>query len=424
MNERMLSYAKTKDREDELRELREEFYIKEGRIYLDGNSLGLMSKGAEQAVLNLVESWKSYGIDGWMEGDNPWFYLSENLGHQMAALVGAMPEEVIVTGSTTSNMHQLVSTFYRPEGKRTKILADSLTFPSDIYALKSQLALRNLEPGQHLVQVQSRDGRTLEEEDIIASMADDIALIVLPGVLYRSGQVLDMKRLTQAAHDRGILIGFDLCHSIGAIPHELSGWDVDFAFWCNYKYLNAGPGSVGALYVNQQHFDKVPGLAGWFSSHKEKQFDMEHTLTKADDAGAYQMGTPHIFSVAPLIGSLQLFEKAGITRLREKSLALTTYFMELIDTELKEFGFHIGNPKEATRRGGHVYLEHPEAARICKALKEEGVIPDFRSPNGIRLAPVALYNSFEDVWKAVKILKTIMENENYKKFENKRGIIA
>jgi kynureninase len=233
-----------------------------------------------------------------------------------------------------------------------------------------------------------------------------------------------MEYLTAEAHKRGIEIGFDLCHSVGSVPHSLSDWDVDFAFWCNYKHLNGGPGSTGGLFVNKRHFGQVPGLAGWFSSRKDKQFDMEHVLTAAEDAGAYQIGTPNIFSMAPIIGSLSMFNEAGMERIREKSLKLTGYMIKLIQHELDGHGFILRNPLDEKKRGGHIYLEHPEAARICKALKAEGVIPDFRAPNGIRLAPVALYNTFEDVWKTVQILKGIMDQEKYKQFENKRGVVA
>ncbi|QED47655.1 kynureninase [Cytobacillus dafuensis] len=428
MNEKIFDasyeYARSLDEQDELSTFRSEFYLKEGTIYLDGNSLGLLSKRAEKALLEMLDSWKEYGIDGWTEGKYPWFTLSEHLGKLVAPLIHASADEVIVTGSTTTNLHQMVSTFYEPVGKKTKILADELTFPSDIYSLQSQLLLRGFNPDTHLIRVKSRDGRLLEEEDIIAAMSDEVALIVLPSVLYRSGQVLDMKRLTEEAHKRDIIIGFDLCHSIGAIPHYFNEWDVDFAVWCHYKYLNSGPGGVGGLYVNKRHFGKKPGLAGWFGSKKEKQFDMEHLFTQAANAGAYQIGTPHVLSIAPLIGSIGMFEEAGIEKIRNKSLHMTSYMMNLISFKLKDYGFSLGNPVEERRRGGHIYLEHTEAARICKALKMNGVIPDFRAPNGIRLAPVALYNSFEDVWKSIDILKEIMVKEQYKQFENKRGVIA
>ncbi|MGG1663167.1 kynureninase [Brevibacillus sp. NRS-1366] len=422
--EATLEYAKELDKEDSLTCFRDEFYLKPGIIYLDGNSLGLLSKRAERTLLESLADWREHGIDGWTRGNHPWFFMAEELGKKLAPLVGGSAEEVIVTGSTTVNLHQLVSTFYKPEGIRTKILADELTFPSDIYALQSQLTIHGYDPDTHLIRVKSRDGRYLDEEDIIEAMDETVALIVLPTVLYRSGQILDMKRLTDEAHRRGILIGFDACHSAGSIPHFFSEWGVDFAFWCNYKHLNGGPGGVGGLFVNRKHFGRMPGLAGWFSSAKEKQFDMEHTLTPAYSAGAFQIGTPHVLSVAPLIGSLEIFEEAGIENIRQKSLKINQYLMDLIDHELADMGFFIGTPKEDERRGGHVSLEHIEAARICKSLKEYGVIPDFRAPNIIRLAPVALYSSYQEVWEAVQILKKIMTEKQYEKFENEREVVA
>jgi kynureninase len=417
-------YAEILDQQDSLFFYREEFYLPKNVLYMDGNSLGLMSKRAEQSLLDLSESWKHLGIDGWMSGHYPWFTYSEKLGELCAPLVGAKSNEVIITASTTTNLHQLAATFYKPEGKRTKILADELNFPSDIYALQSQLQLKGYDPKEHLIQVKSRDGRMIEEEDIIAAMTEEVTLIVLPTVLYRSGQLLDIERLTVEAHKRGIAIGFDGCHSVGAIPHQFHQWGVDFAYWCTYKYLNSGPGGVGALFVHEKHFGKTPGLAGWFGSNKEKQFDMEHTYTPADDAGAYQIGTPHLLSCAPLLGSLEMFKDATIEAIREKSLQQTRYLMELIEQELAGFDFTIGNPNEDKRRGGHVALEHSEAARICKALKENGVIPDFRKPNIIRLAPVALYTSYVEVWQTVQVLKRVMDEKLYEKYENKREIIA
>ncbi|MGF2614999.1 kynureninase [Rossellomorea vietnamensis] len=412
------------DKKDGLSHFKEEFYIKDDWYYMDGNSLGLLSKRAEKSLLTSLEDWKQHGIDGWMDGNQPWFYYSEKLGKMTAPLIGSKEEETIVTGSITTNLHQLISTFYQPAGSRTKILADELTFPSDIYAIKSQLELKGYDPDQELIQVKSRDGLTIKEEDIIEAMTDEIALILLPSVMYRSGQLLDMKLLTEEAHKRGILIGFDLAHSIGAIPHELHDWNIDFAVWCNYKYLNSGPGGVGGLFVHENHLGKKPGLAGWFGSKKEKQFDMEHTLAHAETAGAFQIGTPHIFSLAPLLGSLEIFEEAGIENVRNKSLKLTAYLMRLIKERLSDYGFTISNPKEDQARGGHVCLQHNEAARICKALKQNGVVPDFRAPNVIRLAPVALYSSFQDVWKTIDILETIMNEEQYKQFEKGRNVVA
>lgn len=286
------------------------------------------------------------------------------------------------------------------------------------------MLLHGLNPATHLVQVKSRDGKFLKEDDIIAAMNEEIALIVLATVLYRSGQILDIERLTKEAHARGIIIGFDGCHSIGAVPHWFDKWEVDFAFWCNYKHLNGGPGCVAGLYVNRKHFDRKPGLAGWFGSRKDKQFDMEHSFTQANSAGAFQIGTPHILSMAPLLGSLEMFAEVGIEQVRSKSLRLTKYLMDLIDSELTDYGFKIGSPRDESKRGGHIILEHKEAARICKALKKEAIIPDYREPNMIRLAPVALYTSFQEVFETVQVLKKIMDGRLYENYENKRGIIA
>lgn len=412
------------DRDDVLAHFRQEFYVQSNTIYLDGNSLGLLSKRAEQSVYDLLNSWKKLGIDGWTEGKHPWFTLSEQLGKQVASLVGAKEGEVVVTGSTTINLHQLIATFYRPNGKKTKIVADELNFPSDIYALKSQLLLHGLDPQEHLIRVKSDNGVTLQEDAIIKAMTDEVALVLLPTVLYRSGQLLNVKKITQAAHDRGIVIGWDACHSAGSVPHQFHEDRVDFAFWCNYKYLNGGPGSVASLFVHERHHGTTPGLAGWFSSEKSKQFDMSHDLTASSDAGAFQIGTPHILSLAPLLGSFAILEEAGMERIRKKSLRLTQFLMDLVKQELNEFGFRTLNPTKDEERGGHVALEHPEAIRICKALKASGIVPDYRAPNVVRLAPVALYTSFEDVWQAVQCLKEIMIEKQYEQFEGERGVVA
>ncbi|MGI1820644.1 kynureninase [Exiguobacterium sp. TRN 1102] len=424
MNDFTRAYAQQLDKQDPLASYREEFYLPEHGIYMDGNSLGLLSKRAERTLLESLADWRELGIDGWMFGRHPWFNLSEELAALNAPLIGGKSEEVMVTGSTTVNLHQLVASFFKPEGKRTKILADVLTFPSDIYALKSQLELRGLDPSEHLVQVDSPDGRFLVEDDLIAAMTDEIALIVLPTVLYRSGQILDMPRLTKAAHERGILIGFDACHSVGAIPHDFHDWGVDFAYWCNYKHLNGGPGTVGGLFVHERHFGTAPGLAGWFGSRKDKQFDMDHTMTPAEHAGAFQIGTPHVMSLAPQLGALEMFNEVGMEAIRQKSLALTTYMMDLIEEMLVPHGFFIGSPTDTRQRGAHLSLEHPEAARICKALKKHHIIPDFRAPNIIRLAPVALYNTFTDVYDVIVTLKKIMDDKEYEAFENVREVVA
>ncbi|HHY92721.1 MAG TPA: kynureninase [Firmicutes bacterium] len=419
-------FARELDRTDELAAWRDHFYLLPGRIYMDGNSLGLLSRDAEEALLTRLSEWKTLGIDGWTRAQQPWFYLAEELGKREAPLVGAEADEVIVTASTTLNLHNLLAAFYHPEGKRKKILADELNFPSDKYALESQLRLHGLDPQENLVLVRSRDGRTLEEKDIIGELTEEVAVAVLPSVLYRSGQLLNLSLLTYAAHEKGALIGFDLSHSAGAVPHKLHAWEVDFAFWCNYKYLNAGPGAAASLFVHRKHAGRLPGLAGWWGYRKERQFDLSLTFEPAEGAGAWQAGTPSILSLAPLAGSLQIFEEAGIDRLRAKSLALTSYLMHLIDTGLSgpPYNYRIGTPREPERRGGHVAVEHEEAVRIVAALKERGVIPDFRPPNVIRLAPVPLYTSFHDVWQVAQHLKEIIDTRAYERFPRQRDTVA
>ena len=417
-------YAKKMDAEDPLAKFRDRFYIKENEIYMDGNSLGLMSKDAEKSLTRVIDEWKNLGINGWSNAQIPWFYYSKELSKLMAPMVGAEEDEITIHSSTTVNIHAMISTFFKPDDKKNKILVDSLNFPTDRYAIESQLLIKGLNPKECLVVVDSKDERTFDENYIVSKMTYDVALVFLPSVLYRSGQLLDMELLTNEAHTRDIVIGFDCCHSAGVVPHHLSDWGVDFAVWCNYKYLNAGPGGPATIYINKKHFNKEPGLAGWHGYVQEKQFDLLNEFESANNAGGWQMGTPHMLSMAPLEGSLKIYNEAGIENLREKSLKITDYMMFLIDNNLSQYGFTIGNPREDKRRGGHVALEHDEAVRINAALKDNGVVPDFRRPNVIRLAPVPLYVSYHDVWVVIQKIKEIMDNKIYLKYENKRGLIA
>jgi kynureninase len=418
--------ARNLDRADPLRAFRKRFPRPPGTIYLDGNSLGLLSRDAQAALSRTIRSWKDLGIRGWLESDPPWFTLAETLGRQCAGLVGAAPDEVIMSGTTTINIHSLVHTFYRPLAGRTKILADELDFPSDIYALKSIIRLHGLDPSDHLVLAPSRDGRTLDEEEISGRLDDSIALVFLPSVLYRSGQLLDLEYLTRQAHERTIPIGFDCSHSVGAIPHELSRWDVDFALWCSYKYLNGGPGATAFLYLNRRHFDRDPALAGWFGSVKEKQFDMSLDFEPARGAGGWQISSPSILSSVPLIGSLAILREAGIAAIRQKSLRMTAFCMELIDGLLspEPYGFSIVTPRQEKRRGGHVAIIHPEGMRISAALRARGVISDFRPPDIIRVAPVALYNTFDELWELARHLREIIERREYERHPKERGTIS
>lgn len=411
------SFALGLDRDDPLSCFRRRFYVPKGIVYMDGNSLGLMSKDAECYVLEVLKEWKRLGIKGWFEGTRPWFHFAEELGAKCSKLVGAQSDEVVMTGTTTVNIHQLVNTFYQPVGKRTKIIADALNFPTDIYALRSLIKLRGQDPKKSLILTQSVDGRCLEESGIVELMDEKTALVFLPSVLYRSGQLLDMEYLIDAAHSRGISIGFDCSHSVGVVPHFFNAWKLDFALWCSYKYLNGGPGGSAFLYVNKRHFDREPALAGWFGYVKSKQFDMSLEFEHSRSAGGWQISSPAILSSAPLAGSLDVVLEAGIDAVREKSLMMTSYLMYLVDEMLGDspYGFGIGTPREAERRGGHVAIEHGEAVRVGEALMARGVVADFRPPNVIRIAPSPLYNTYHEIWKVVRHLKAIVDRKEHER---------
>ena len=418
------AYAELRDREDKLAQVREHFYTKEGQIYMDGNSLGLCSRDAEAAVLRAVSDWKQYGIGIWTGAPTNYYLYHDEIGGKIARLINARPEEVTVCGNTTLNVHQCIATFWKPTERRCRILIDSLNFPTDRYAVTSQVRTRGMDPEDVLKVIESQDGKTLSEDEIISAMTEDVALVLLPSVLYRSAQLLDLERLTKAAHERGIVIGFDLCHSIGNVDHDFAKIDCDFALWCNYKYLSGGPGAVAGLYINRRHFGREPGLSGWWGNRKETQFELRDTFEHAENAGGWQTGTGSVLSLAAVDGALEIYRELSMADVREKSLDLTGYLMYLIETELAGYGFSIGNPREDAVRGGHVALEHPEAARINEALKAADVVPDFRYPNVIRLAPVPLYVRYQDVYDLVERLKTIMETKAYEKYENKAGTVA
>ncbi|WP_338727286.1 kynureninase [Haladaptatus sp. DJG-WS-42] len=414
-----LSAARERDAADELTHLRERFHTREDEFYMDGNSLGLASTDAERTLSRAVDDWRDLAIRGWTDADPDWFHYGEQLGARLAPLVGATPEEVVVANSTTVNIHTLIGTFLA-DNPGTVVVND-LDFPTDHYAIQSQLRLRGLDPDDHLRVVESRDGRTIDEADIKAAVDDDTAIVFMPSVLYRSGQLLDIERITQTAHDHGAFAGFDLAHSVGALPHDLAAWDVDFAVWCTYKYLNAGPGAIAGLYVNKKHFGKTPALAGWWGHDKATQFEMRHDFTPADTAGAWQIGTIPILSAAPLSGALDIFEETSIEAIREKSLALTDYLVALADAELSDCGYAVGTPRDHAQRGGHIALEHDEAYRISLALKARGVIVDFRPPNVVRVCPAPLYSTFEDVWHVCSHLRTVVTDEAYAQFDPRQG---
>lgn len=419
-----IEQARLLDKQDRLKKYKDRFYpLANNKIYMDGNSLGLASKDAEAALLKVIEVWKKEGILIWNTDNGHYFNYGKNLGKRVGTLINAEANEVMITANTTLNIHQVIATFWNPTRERYKILVDDLNFPTDRYAIDSQVSLKGMKIEEVVKVVDSNDGMFIDESAIIEAMTEDVAIILLPSVLYRSAQLLDMERLTKEAHKRGIYIGFDLCHSIGAVAHDFKAIQPDFAIWCNYKYLSAGPGSTAGIYVNKQHFDKQVGLAGWFGNKDETQFKLNHQFDQALDITAYQTGTPNIFSMAPLEGVLNIYEEAGIENIRAKSLNLTAYMMYLIDTRLKEYGFVYNNETEDTKRGGHVALVHNEAYRICLALKKCNIIPDYREPNVIRLAPVALYNSYEEIYLLIETLVMIGENKEWNSFSTERSIV-
>lgn len=419
-----IEFAKEMDAKDDLRHYKERFYLGEGELYMDGNSLGACSKDAEESLLEMLEIWKKHKILMWNIEEGKYFKYPQYIGGLFAQMVNADKEELTATNSVTINIHQALATFYKPTKERYKILVDDLNFPTDVHAVKSQIKLKGLDPDEAIKVVKSRDGRIIEEDDIIEALTDDVAVAIFSSVLYRSAQLLDMERVTKAAHEKGIIIGWDLCHSIGSVPHDFKKIDPDFAVWCTYKYISAGPGSNAILYINKRHFGREPGLAGWHGNRKETQFQLLHEHEPEVDADAWLTGTANMLSMAPMEGILKVFNEAGIENIRKKSLALTDYLIFLIEERLSQYDFSNGTPVKHDRRGGHVALEHDEAYRICLALKEKNVIPDFREPNVIRLAPCALYVSFQDVHKLVDILEEIAIEKSYEKFSDERALVV
>lgn len=441
--------AAERDAADSLAAFRDRFFLPEGTLYLDGNSLGPLSDAAAASLDRVVDEWKESLVEGWTDAEPPWFYFGERLGDELAPLVGAAPDEVAVANSTTVNIHTLVGTFYDellagrgPEGSETEgipdgrerkdvpdasetedvpdvpaVLVNELDFPTDHYAIRAQLRQRGVDPEEKLRVVESDDGRTIALADVEAALEthDDVGIVFMPTALYRSGQLFDVERITRVAHEHGAYAGFDAAHTVGAVDHEFSDHEVDFAVWCSYKYLNAGPGAIAGLYVNERHFGLTPALAGWWGHEKATQFEMNPTYTPEESAGAWQIGTIPVLSAAPLEGSLELVHEAGVGALREKSLALTDLLIDLVDAELPEFS--VGTPREPTCRGGHVALEHPEAYRLTRALSDRGVIVDYRPPNVLRVCPAPLYTSYTDVVDVVSTLRDIVDSDAYEQYD-------
>lgn len=404
-----LTEAQRLDEIDSLAAMRGRFYLPRNTIYLDGNSLGPLCRDAEVALATAIEAWKALLIEGWTAGDSPWFTLAERLGKRTGALLGAEADSVVVTGSTTVNLHQLVATLLPTAISERSVVMDESAFPSDVYAMRSALAGRGLNVDRVLHLVPTAANGLLQEKALISAM-EGAKFVVLPAVVYTTGQLLDMQRLTAAAHDAGALIGFDCAHSVGSVPHKLDEWGVDFAFWCSYKYLNAGPGASGGLYLNRRHWNSIPGLAGWFGTNKAKQLQMLPTMEPAPDVGRLQIGTPNILSMAPLEGSLKVIEDAGLANMRSKSIAQTSFMIRMLTDEINRGLITVVTPEDASERGGHISVKHSGAAGLSQALRARGVIPDFRPPDILRLAPAPLYITFQDCYNAISQIKELLNS--------------
>jgi len=414
-----LEFAENLDAQDELRHFRSEFLIPQHNggdtIYLCGNSLGLQPKSAEKYLNAQLGTWKDLAVEGWFQGDDPWLQFHQQLKQPLANLMGAKIDEVTVMNSLTVNLHLLLVSFYQPNGKRYKILMEGGAFPSDQYAVESQVLYHGFEPEKAIIELFPREGElTLRTEDILSAIeenADELALVLFAGVNYYTGQVFDVAAIAKAAHDAGAYAGFDLAHAAGNVPLQLHDWDADFACWCSYKYMNSGPGGISGIFVHEKHFNnpQLKRFAGWWGYRPDKRFLMAPGFKPAHGAEGWQVSTSPILLMAVHKAALDIFEKAGgLEKLRAKSILLTGYLEYLIQGINQKHGeelFTIITPSNPDERGCQLSI-------VCKRdgkatfnyLAENGVIGDWREPDVIRLSPVPLYNSFKDVYEAAKYL--------------------
>lgn len=416
-----IAFAKELDAKNELAKYRDRFYQVENCIYMDGNSLGLASKDVEEGLADVLQVWKNEAIRIWNVDKGRFWDVSRITAQKLAPLLNADPSEIITMGSITSNIHQGMTIFFNPTKEKYKVIVDELNFPSDIYAVKSMIESKGYTVEDALVVIKSRDQQTIDEQDVIDAMTSDVALVWLPSVEYRSGQLLDMELITKEAHKRDIFVGWSLAHSMGSVPHDFKKIDPDFAVWCTYKYLNAGPGANAGMYINKKHHGRKEGLRGWYGNNKATQFAMSHDFDPASDANGWLIGTPNMLSTYPIQFALNVFEQAGMPAIRKESLNMTAYLMFLLDSKLVKYGYSVGGPREDERRGGHVACVHDEAFRIAAALRDNGVIPDFREPNVVRLAPIALYNTYEEIFEVVNILEKIVTEKLYENYSSERN---
>lgn len=409
-----LEFAREMDAKDPLRSFREKFlfptFHTEDVVYFTGNSLGLAPKTARTYINEELDDWAKYGVEGHFMSRRPWFAYHENLTDYTAEIVGAKPKEVVVTHSLTTNLHLLMVSFYRPQGKRTKILCEAKAFPSDQYALESQVRFHGLNPDDHLVEVAPREGEHLiREEDIIEKikeLGDELALVMIGGVNYYTGQLFDMKLITATGHSVGANVGFDLAHAAGNINLKLHDWGVDFAAWCSYKYMNSSPGGVSGIFVHERHANKpeLPRFAGWWGYDKDTRFMMEPGFVPMEGAEGWQLSNAPVLAMAAHLASLEIFHEAGMDRIGAKRDILTAY-LEYVINDVSERNkerctFEIITPKDITKRGAQLSIHvHGQGKELFNRLTDFGVIADWREPNVIRIAPAPLYNSFEDCYR-------------------------
>lgn len=413
-----LQNARDLDQKDPLRKFRGEFVFPETKsgetpLYFAGHSLGLMPKRAGEYIQQELKSWGQHGVEGHFEGAHPWLPYHENITASFARLVGAKEDEVVAMNTLTVNLHLLMVSFYRPTKTRFKILIENNSFPSDKYAVDSQARFHGFDPREAVVELKPRDGEPhLREEDVltkITELGESLCLVLIGNCNYLSGQCFDFAKLSEQAHRVGAIAGFNLAHGAGNLYLKLHEWNVDFAVWCSYKYLNAGPGGIAGAFVHERHLrdQTLPRFEGWWGQNKATRFKMGPLFDAIPTAEAWQLSNPPIFQLASLRASMELFDAATMKALREKGDRLTTYFEEQIRSELKDRVRVVTPPLPA--RGSMLCLRFEKSPRTWTGqLRELGVFVDFREPDIIRATPVPMYNSFEDVYRLVQIFKQVV----------------
>lgn len=417
------SFAEQQDAADSLAPLRAEFFIPQlpgggDSIYLCGHSLGLQPRGVARVLNEELQHWAELGVEGHFASSRPWLPYHELLTNSLARLVGAQPMEVVAMNSLTVNLHLMFVSFYRPRPGRDAILIEQSAFPSDQYAVASQIQHHGFDPKTALIEIGPRAGEDIIRTEDICSLIERegqrIATVMLPGVQYLSGQRFDLEAITRCARRQGCMVGFDLAHAIGNVPLRLHDWDVDFAVWCSYKYLNAGPGAIGGCFVHERHaraFD-LPRFAGWWGNDKDNRFQMLSRFQPIPGAEGWQLSNPPILSAAPLLASLALFDAAGTDPLRAKSLRLTEYLQALLLARVPK-ALTIITPSDPEARGCQLSIRlhrsPAEARAVFDSLASQGVFCDWREPDIIRVAPVPLYNSFLDAWQFVAALEQALQ---------------